>query len=382
MIETYVVLFLIALIFIVNGKRFSAWYESQKTDFNEVDDDIYSLIQEMIEEGMISSREHPIDSNLRIYNYTPAAAYSRTWNEATLMCRGLILREQTIISRPFKKFFNYGELTEVPTGTYRVFDKADGSLGIGYVDSLGLACIATRGSFSSDQAIRATNILHSSATSVKFVTDCYENELTPLFEIIYPENRIVLNYGSDEKLILLAVIDNRTGNDVVYPGWDGETVKEFDMQNIEELLSQSSDNREGFVLLYKNNIRVKIKFDEYVLKHKICTQISTRSIWEMLVSGGSVAELANAGLPDELYVWADERAAEYTAVARDWTNRATEAYNLISSIEDRKEFAQEAIKSPLRAAIFRLRDGKSITDMAWKEAEPRFERPITGDDND
>ncbi len=40
-----------------------------------------------------------------------------------------------------------------------------------------------------------------------------EKDKTYLFEIIYPENRIVIDYGDSDDLILLSIINNETGFD-------------------------------------------------------------------------------------------------------------------------------------------------------------------------
>jgi len=113
-----------------------------------------SLLNEMIESKMVRVQRHPY-ANLWIYNYTEHAQFSRTWNEVTLMCRGLILDENfNIVARPFPKFFNKEELSEgdIPNLPFDVFEKMDGSLGIMYwVD--GVPYIATRGSFESEQAL-------------------------------------------------------------------------------------------------------------------------------------------------------------------------------------------------------------------------------------
>jgi RNA ligase len=64
----------------------------------------------------------------------------------------------------------------------------DGSLGILYkVD--GKPYLATRGSFVSDQAVAGTAMLHERYGDYEF-----EDGFTYLFEIIYPENRIVIDY--------------------------------------------------------------------------------------------------------------------------------------------------------------------------------------------
>ena len=81
-----------------------------------------------IEDKLVTQRKHP-QFDLWIYNYTPQAQYSRTWNDVTINCRGLILDGNAdIVARPFKKFFNYGEeqVDLAPDTPVKAFDKADG----------------------------------------------------------------------------------------------------------------------------------------------------------------------------------------------------------------------------------------------------------------
>jgi len=124
-----------------------------------------TLLNQMIDERYIRKQHHPDDHDLIILNYTEKAQFERVWNEATLQCRGLILRMTegvgaVVVARPFPKFFNYGENGRTDydfEAEVEVTDKMDGSLGILYDGPDGPA-IATRGSFSSDQALHATKV--------------------------------------------------------------------------------------------------------------------------------------------------------------------------------------------------------------------------------
>ena len=114
------------------------------------------------EEGWIRSQSHPT-LPLRILNYTQKTQYESHWDEVTLNCRGLIIdSEYKVIVQPFGKFFNYEEIEnqrKIPlSGDYvYVQDKMDGSLGILFwYESEWI--MATRGSFTSDQAIRGLEI--------------------------------------------------------------------------------------------------------------------------------------------------------------------------------------------------------------------------------
>lgn len=140
-------------------------------------------IDELILSGSITKRKHP-KYDIYILNYTPEVQYSNEWTPDLLMCRGLVVdSDANIVARPFEKFFNYSEedVNTLPNEPYEVYLKMDGSLGIlfNYNDEW---IISTRGSFESEQAIHATEILN---TKYKDVLPNLNKELTYLFEIIY-----------------------------------------------------------------------------------------------------------------------------------------------------------------------------------------------------
>jgi RNA ligase len=279
----------------------------------------------------ISVRAHPKDPYLRIFNYTHQAAFDAYWTHETKTCRGLIVRvgivdidllvrskheQQTVIdgtddgivvARPFKKFFNAGEhvLNHEPIPLYEPFTvttKADGSLGIWYEAPDGPA-IATRGSFESDQAIWATNWLRASEPNWKPLAGT-----TALFEIVYPENRIVVDYGGIETLFYIGSIDNESGREF-QDHWSGNRVTRVGgFDKIEDILSyienapQESRNSEGFVVTFESGLKVKYKLQEYMRLHRILTGLNERAIWRWLSEGGTVEEFID-GVPDEFYDW-------------------------------------------------------------------------------
>src|SRR6185369_15422771 len=140
-------------------------------------------------------------------------------------------------ARPFAKFFNHGQpgapgidLTE----PVAVSDKADGSLGILYPDGAGWA-VATRGSFASDQARHATALL-----ATRYPDFTPPPGLTVLFEIIYPANRIVLDYQGLDDLVLLGAVDIATGRSFgpeAVPDWPGPVVETFGYATFAEALA-------------------------------------------------------------------------------------------------------------------------------------------------
>ncbi len=345
------------------------------------------LLNEMMLKGFVSKRKHST-ADLYILNYTAAAQYDWKWNEVTIQCRGLIVDAQyNIVARPWPKFFTFEQWTEMRNYVhnlfgvkfkdmfncpFKVYDKVDGSMGILYnVD--GVNYIATRGSFDSDQAKRGTQILHNMGlATTKFDLDKH----TYVFEIIYPENRIVVDYGIEEKLVLLSVLDTKSGKDVVgIPSCvtPFEIVKEYngiaDYTKLEEL---QRENAEGFVLHFENGIRAKFKYEEYKRLHRVMTGLNEKDIYWALHEGKDLkTEFAN--VPDEFYTWIESVAKTYRDKYNTIYNHVNAIYESIYSDKTRnwskKMIAEKYREYKYKHILFALVDGKEFKQTIWKQAK-------------
>lgn len=332
-----------------------------------------------IEAKHIRPNDHPT-LPYRLYNYTEVAQYQKAWNDVTRACRGLIVHRDTgeVIARPFPKFFNHGETAHLPFADdepVTVTDKLDGSLGIIYPAPDGQLHIATRGSFTSEQSGKATEILRKQYPNWRPPAG-----VTVLFEIIYPANRIVLDYGQIEDLILLGGVDIETGR--TYTPWDiewpgvGAAILSFETF-AEALAAPPRKNSEGLVVHFRtSDVRVKIKQDDYVALHRIVTGWNERTIWGRL-AGGEPLDLLIDGLPDEFHRWATDIAAELSHKhATLIAGARAEHRRIIQTMPSgwtRRDYAQAAAKKPdFRPALFQLLDGRDIAPWAWKAIYPTY----------
>ena len=270
-------------------------------------------LQAALDNRHVTARPSRTVPGVTVYNYSPEAAYERAWNRVTLNCRGLITTgEGEIVGRGFRKFFNFQEHAAGDLdldSPVTAMDKLDGSLGIIYRTDDGYR-VATRGSADSDQALHATRILQTRYAG--FTPDA---GVTPLVEIIFPANRIVLDYGDFDDLVLLGGVDNLTGQ-WVHPdritNWDGprtELLHDGDVQLRDVPNLPDRDNREGLVVHVEGNQQlVKFKQADYVELHRTVTNFTPRQVWEAMVDGRLDTYLP--ALPDELYKEADRIAAE------------------------------------------------------------------------
>lgn len=337
--------------------------------FNE---QFFKLLHEMVEESFINVQKHP-EADFYLYNYSAKTQYERVWNEATIMSRGLIFDgAQNLIARPFAKFFNLEEHdpSDIPIEPFKVFDKMDGSLGVLYFYN-GEPFIATRGSFKSEQAIKATEMLK---TTYKDAISKLKQDQTYLFEIVYPENRIVLDYGSEEALFLLGVIDHKTGYDLPLEEIGFPLVKSYDgIRDINELKALEEDNREGFVIRFESSFRLKVKFEEYKRLHRILTQISSLTIWELLKDNKSLEEILDA-VPDEFYDWVRATEKELKIAFKEIEDIAKAEFKVLDT---RKETAFYYSECSYPKILFKMLDEQDYSQLIWREIRPSFEKPFT-----
>lgn len=251
--------------------------------------------------------------NMVLYVYTERCNFDRAWNETTRQARGIIFNADTgdVLARPFKKFFNLNEVPEtrlenLPDEPYECFDKMDGSLGIIFHNG-DKWTVATKGSFESDQALKAQEMLESYGISE------VNTDWTLLVEIIYPENRftsgarLVCDYGEEQGLFLLAVMDRES--QIEMPWWQVLNLSQIigmprtkkythTIDEMIELQKTLPAEREGFVVKFESGLRVKIKGEEYLKIHRALNNISPLFFWENM-NEGKVDKTIIEAVPEE-----------------------------------------------------------------------------------
>lgn len=345
--------------------------------------DLFDLteLQRAIDGGFVTARPSRTAPGVVVYNYTPQAAYAGEWNDVTMTCRGLVTNaEGTVLGRGFEKFYNYQEhdpATLDMNSPVTVMDKLDGSLGIPYPHD-GQVRISTRGSADSDQALHATEVLQRRYPHF----EPQDADVTPLFEIIYPANRIVLGYDYDD-LVLLGGVHNTTG-EWIHPdkiaNWDGPRTELLtDGQiTLEEALSlPDRDRREGTVIhIDTQGLLIKSKQQDYVELHKIATDFNPRRVWEAL-SSGRIDEYLPA-LPDELHAEAsaitDDLRDAYTQQVAHYKEHAGAAQKLKAAGADRKTIAvqvQTHVHPDWRRIVMQgVVAGHPIERHLWEKVRP------------
>ncbi|MFJ4863281.1 RNA ligase [Streptomyces sp. NPDC088748] len=384
-------------------------------------------LADSIDAGYVTRKSHP-ELPLSIYTYTRTAQYERVWDEVTTRCRGLVADDRTgaIVALPLPKFFNVGEhesgqpyAPALPDEPFEVYDKVDGSLAVvfHYADRWR---VASKGSFISAQATWAQRRLDGRDTAALRPGTTY------LAEILYPQNRIVVDYGERRDLVLLAAF-GRDGTEVplaeAASHWEGigSVVTVWPAMPIDELIALTESNTlpggatatgtqaEGFVLRFASGVRAKAKLSEYVRLHRVLTKVTERDIWrahgiqrfaglpakqvaqglgstvaEIEASGGKPLDALLDQVPDEFDMWVREVIERIEAEAALRERAIDEAYAGLAHLgEDRGAFARAVKALPdreVQAAMFLRLDGRSTELVVWRNVRPETSDPFTNDE--
>lgn len=199
-------------------------------------------------------------------------------------CRGLIFDVNgKLISRPYQKFFNVGEKDETQLNKidinepHVVLEKLDGSM-IRPIPTADGFRLGTKAGVT-DVAMNAEVFIADKPHYSTFIKKCLQKGTTPLFEWCSRKNRIVVDYPEDQ-LILTGIRYLDIGTYVAYgnmklyaEAWNIPVVKaisNLSVQNINLFVNQIREweGTEGVVLRFDSGQMIKIKADDYVLRHK------------------------------------------------------------------------------------------------------------------
>ncbi|WP_411103838.1 AAA family ATPase [Streptomyces sp. cmx-4-9] len=367
--------------------------------------------------GYVSRKPHP-ELPLSIYTYTRTAQYQGVWDQVTTRCRGLVADDTTgaVVALPLPKFFNVGEheaglpyAPALPDEPFEVYEKVDGSLAVVF-HYAGSWWVASKGSFTSSQAAWAQRRLDGKDTSALRPGTTY------LAEILYPQNRIVVNYGDRRDLVLLAAF-GPDGAEVplaeAAAHWEavGSVVTVWPAMPLDELLALTESSTlpggaaatgtdaEGFVLRFASGVRAKAKIAEYVRLHRVLTGVNERDIWrshgiqrfagvpaqrlaqslnctlaDIEASGGKPLDALLEQVPDEFDAWVREVIERLEQEAARHERAIDEAYASLAHLAaDRGAFARgvKGLKDRgVRAAMFQRLDGRPTELTTWRHVRP------------
>ena len=206
-------------------------------------------------------------------------------------CRGIIFnKDGNIIRRPLHKFFNLSQKDEAMidridiSKPHTVLEKLDGSMIAPFIIDGRLAWGTRKGE--TDVAEMIQTFLDANPTYVEFARNCCDIDWTPVFEFCSRKNQIVIDYGPEDRLVLIALRNMITGRYFTYSElaniaqlWKLDVVDALDnpvtdMAAFAERVKDAVDMDEGFVVAFDDGFRVKIKTANYVAMHRVKDSIS------------------------------------------------------------------------------------------------------------
>jgi len=339
---------------------------------------LLSNLEKEVELGNIGKSICPY-GDFVLYDYTNQCQFDKNWNETTNMARGLILdlQNKCLANRVLPKFHNlseYGPDWNPPEHPFVVTEKYDGSMISLWFDKQ--SCLwrcTTRGSFSSEQAQWASS--HISRYNLNTLLN---RDISYIFEAIYPQNRIVVDYKGLESLVLIAAFDQESGQELDIHNSDKfpfaayhphtQISRIYHINNLVELIEMSKNidyNQEGWVIRYSNGFRLKIKGDDYSRVHKVKSNVTPLGVWEIMMGEMPLEEVLS-GLPDEFYDEAFGLSRIFDCQVENVYRMATLAYvDLTSKFTTRKDIAINGkLKYPdLMGYVFKMLDNVSDKEL-------------------
>lgn len=357
-----------------------------------------------LQDGRVSESLHK-EFPLNLFTYSRETVATNNWDKVTSKCRGIIVHRWTeeIVARPFEKFFNYGSPEAEEQFSWRVYaadnpptiiEKMDGFLITGYRWE-GRWYAASKGSFHSPYAKWATAELSKKTPYVE-----WPHNHTPVFEGLHPDLRIVVDYGKRQGLVLLALINNDTGEEVPFKqlteearirGFEVPTVYNIDLP---EAVSRTRKDGvmpgEGYVLTWYRDgappFRLKLKYLEYFRLHRTVTGTSPKHIFEMVSQpwlGGELKDYIDNTTPwfsSFVKKWVTALRGEFSRIQTEATTRYTRVKRMVEQHSHeyanlgqmRKAYALEFLKpenKEFAGVMFAMLDDKDSSAVIWKKVK-------------
>ena len=298
-------------------------------------------------------------------------------------CRGLILEKDTwnIISYPFKRFFNYEEVQEQFDFEKSVaIQKLDGSLiSFFYYNSQWL--MATRGVIENASNVGFSNISFKDLfyeTLKRYNHNDFDKSFCYCFELTAPENRVVTMYDERE-LHLLTMREIGSWAELSLPALKEQSKKLgidlpmivdpiYNKDEIISLAKNMATLQEGFVAInyscrdtdgisFK---RIKVKNPSYVAIHHLKDSAgrSLRSLVGLVLDNEQDEFL---GYFPEFKPHIDkvkDKFDEYLKTIDEDVKKVVSLFSLEKTKENRKAFAEIAVKTKNSELLFQLYDNK------------------------
>ncbi len=362
-------------------------------DFPEIDhiDDVIPHIEDWQEFKVMQKDWYTVINYMVAFEETFSLVRERSHYNMKIRreCRGMIFDTATgnLISRPYHKFFNVGEREETNldkidlTQPHVVLEKLDGSM-IRPIPTPEGFRLGTKAGIT-DVAMNAEYFVADKPEYAKFIKSSFSCGLTPIFEWCSRKNRIVVDY-SEDNLILTAVRDMRSGNYIPYSQMV-ETGKNYDIPVVKAIAGDETDiekivdhirkwdDGEGVVIRFDNGHMVKIKADEYILRHRSKEQINSEKNIIQVILNDSVDDMIPLLTPEDAQRLKDFQQKFWCAVDEVSSDLTKIFKGGDMMYPDKKEFAVEFVNRMLlpihRPFMFGMKQGKDCKQLLTDSIE-------------
>ncbi len=340
-----------------------------RDEFRVMEKEGYTVIQYMValEETFKWDSNDPVGSSVR------------------RECRGLIFDDNgVLISRPYNKFFNAGEKEETQLNRINLYEphvvleKLDGSM-IRHISTKEGFLLATKAGVT-DISEQAEAFISDKSHYSTFINKCIQKGTTPIFEWCSRKNRIVIDYPEDQ-LILTGIRYLNTGEYVPYDimkryteSWNIPIVKAIagddkDITKIVEHIRKWED-LEGVVIRFDSGHMIKIKADDYVLRHRSKDSISQEKNVLQIILDDSVDDLVPLLTPEDAQRLRSFERAFWVGLEDVACDLAELFVTGNTKYPDKKDFAVEFVQKILLTKyvpiMYEMKAGKGSQEVLIK----------------
>ena len=255
---------------------------------SEENEMFFSSIQEIV----VNNKTYLIES----FSYRFATWFDFQKNPLLKELRGIsFIKEKNSLDTPilftiwYHKFFNYweGEWEKSTMNILKtvkiksIVDKIDWSLIMFW--KIDWEIIAkSKTSIKSEQAVAANKLINNNSNLYNFINSLLEQKIYPIFELVWPEFRIVLNYDSEKLVLLWARSENWSYMpfdklSLLAKKYNIAITEKKDLKLYEILkLKETDEWYEWFIIELENEERIKVKLNSYVELHSVKDNINNR----------------------------------------------------------------------------------------------------------
>ncbi len=300
-----------------------------------------------------------LEFDIFFYRFATFSDFKNNEHLGSLEARGIAFLGEKAFPA-FHKFFNWKEnpYTDFPVEDNEslvVQEKIDGSL-IHPVVVDDYLFVKSKTSFLSEHAKVGKKLLERDDRKKSLVFDLYKDGFVPLFELIGPENQVVVRYDKDD-LVLLAVRNIYNG-EYLPLGEVGKIAKEYKVEfakwtempfyRLKDIL-ENEKGIEGFVAFVKNSF-VKFKTKWYLNLHSFISEIREDVIFNTFLDNKLDDILIN--IDGEKKKIVEEIAEKVKHVVNEKVKRALELFSEYKELGfDRKSFALKYRNEELFPAV-------------------------------